>query len=138
MRPRVGVAVFIFKENKILFQKRKSSKKLGDNTWSVPGGHLEMFESFENAVKRETFEETGIRIKNLKFFDITNDFYKEINKHYITIFYKAEYLSGTPKVMEPKKCKEVKWILKEEFPKVLFKPIENLLKKYSLNEIYKK
>ena len=137
-RPKVGVAVFIFKENEVLLMKRKPSKKLGDNTWSTPGGHLEMFESFEKAIKRETLEEVGINIKNLKFIDVTNDFYKKINKHYITLFYKAEYSSGTPKVKEPKKCKEVKWISMDLIPKKLFLPIKNLFKKYTLKEIYNK
>lgn len=137
-RPKIGVAVFIFKEDKVLLMKRKSSKKIGDNTWSIPGGHLEMFESFEKAIKRETLEEVGIKIKNLKFIDITNDFYFKADKHYVTIFYKAEYLSGTPEVKEPKKCKEVKWISIDSFPKKLFLPIKNLFKKYSLKEIYKK
>jgi len=137
-RPKVGVAVFIFKEDKVLLMKRKSSKKIGDDTWSIPGGHLELFESFEKAVKRETLEEVGIKIKNLKFIDITNDFYPKINKHYVTVFYKAEYLSGNPVVKEPNKCKEVKWVSMCDFPKKLFLPINNFFKKYTLKEIYKK
>lgn len=137
-RPKIGVLVFIFKEDKVLLMKRKSSKKIEDGFWSIPGGHLEMFESLETAVRRETFEEVGIKIKNLKFIDFTNDFFTKANKHYITFFYKAEYLSLTPRVKEPKKCKEIEWVSINSFPKKLFLPIKNLFKKYSVEEIYNK
>ncbi|MBI2482041.1 MAG: NUDIX domain-containing protein [Candidatus Vogelbacteria bacterium] len=60
---RVGVGVFIFKEGKFLMLKRANSHRSG--SWSVPGGHLEYGESFENTAKREVLEEAGIKIKNL-------------------------------------------------------------------------
>jgi len=129
-RPGVGVNVLIYNGNNILFMKRLSNKKLGDNTWSSPGGQVEMFENLETAVKRETAEEVGIKIKNLRFIDVTNDIYRNINKHYITVFFCADYLSGVPRVMEPKKCKEVKWINKNEIPSKLFLPVSQLYKKH--------
>jgi len=129
-RPGVRVNVLIYKGNDILFMKKFSNKKLGDNTWSIPGGHVEMFEDLEFTVKRETVEEVGIKIKNLRFIDITNDIYRNINKHYITVFFCADYLSGVPRVMEPEKCREVKWINKNEIPKKLFLPVSQLYKKH--------
>ena len=57
------VAVCILKKNKkILFTKRPSKKYFGDY-WEFPGGKLEKNETFEEAIKRELFEELGIRIK---------------------------------------------------------------------------
>ena len=38
-RPKVGLGVFVFKDNKFLIQKRINSH--GHNTWCLPGGHLE-------------------------------------------------------------------------------------------------
>jgi 8-oxo-dGTP diphosphatase len=138
-KPGVAVSVFIFKGEYISFQKRKSPKKHKYNFWSVPGGKLELFEDLEKCAKRETLEEVGIKIKNLKFIDITNDYVKDnINEHYITIFYKADYLSGKLENKEINKCFEVKWIHKDNLPKKLFFPIKNLFKKHSLDEIYKK
>ena len=37
-----------------------------DNTFEIPGGHVEKGESYLDGAKREFFEETGIKISNLK------------------------------------------------------------------------
>jgi 8-oxo-dGTP pyrophosphatase MutT (NUDIX family) len=49
-----------FYKGKILLLKNK------DNTYEVPGGHVEKGESYLDGAKREFFEETGIKIINLK------------------------------------------------------------------------
>lgn len=49
-----------FYRGKILLLKNK------DNTFEVPGGHVEKGESYLDGAKREFFEETGIKISNLK------------------------------------------------------------------------
>ena len=125
--PKVGVAVIVInKENKILFHKRKNAH--GDGTWSLPGGHLEFNEELEECAKRETFEESGISIKNVRFSAITNDIMASENKHYITIFMIAEHESGHPIIKEPEKCDGWVWLSWDNLPKPLFLPIENLLK----------
>ena len=54
--PRVGIAVFIFKDGKFLMGRRKGAH--GEDTWSVPGGHLEFGEMIEDGARREVEEET--------------------------------------------------------------------------------
>jgi 8-oxo-dGTP diphosphatase len=137
-KPKISVAVFIIKNNKVILEKRKASKKLTEDTYSLPGGHLEQFETLETAVKRETLEETGLKIKNLKYIDFTSDMYKKANHHYITFFFTAEYLSGTPIVTEPRKCKSLDWFSLKEFPKKVYLPLQHFLKKHSLESIFKK
>jgi 8-oxo-dGTP diphosphatase len=53
-RPKVGIGVFIFKDGKFLMGCRKGTH--GAGTWSVPGGHLEFGESFEECAEREALE----------------------------------------------------------------------------------
>jgi len=67
-RPGVGVGVIIVKDNKVLLGKRKNAHGEGD--WAFPGGHLEMNETWEDCVKREVMEETGIEIKNIRFAEV--------------------------------------------------------------------
>jgi len=126
-KPKVGVGVIIIKDNKVLLGKRKGSH--GEGSWCFPGGHLEFNESLENCSKREVLEETGIKIKNIRFETITNDIFKEEGKHYITIFMLCEHDSGEVKVMEPEKCEKWDWFEWNNFPEPLFTPIQNLLKK---------
>jgi 8-oxo-dGTP pyrophosphatase MutT (NUDIX family) len=51
----VGAGVFIYKENKVLLQKRRDN-----GFWSFHGGGVEIGESVEAAAKRELYEETGL------------------------------------------------------------------------------
>ncbi|MFA6131502.1 MAG: NUDIX hydrolase [Patescibacteria group bacterium] len=125
-RPKVGVGVIIKKDGKILFGKRKNAH--GDGTWAPPGGHLEWCESPEECAIRETAEEAGIVIKNLKPWVYTNDFFEKEDKHYVTVYVIAEYESGEPQTMEPDKCEGWDWFDWNDLPRPLFLTTENLLK----------
>jgi ADP-ribose pyrophosphatase YjhB (NUDIX family) len=52
--------------NKYLFIRRNIEP--GKGSISVPGGCVDNNESLENCFKRESFEETGVRITNIKYF----------------------------------------------------------------------
>jgi 8-oxo-dGTP diphosphatase len=124
--PRVGVAVIIKdKFGKILIGRRVSDH--GYDTWSIPGGHLEKFETPEDCVIRETKEECGINIKSLKPDIFINNFFKETNKHYVTLYFIANKWSGIPIVKEPNKM--IEWIFCDinELPDNLFSPFANYI-----------
>lgn len=66
-KPRVTVGAMIFDKNdKILLLK---SQKFGGK-YIFPCGHVEFGETLENAVKREVFEETGLKVKEINFLKI--------------------------------------------------------------------
>ncbi len=70
-RPKVGVGVIIENEhNEILIGKRIGSHS---PYFSIPGGHLEMGETFEEAAVKEIFEETGLKISTPEVICITNN-----------------------------------------------------------------
>jgi len=127
-RPKVGVGIFIIKDGKVLLGKRKNAH--GDGAWCFPGGHLEFNESFEGCARRETLEETGLAIKNIRFGTATNDIFAKENKHYITICMIAEHDYGEVKNIEPDKCEKWEWFEWDEdkLPYPLFVPQQNLLK----------
>jgi len=125
--PRVGIGVIVIKNHQVLLGKRKNAH--GDGTWSFPGGHLEFSESWEDCARRETMEETDIKIKNIRFGAVTNDIFQLEEKHYITIFILSEYDCGEVKVMEKEKCEKWEWFDWGDLPENLFVPIQNLLKK---------
>ena len=60
-RPIVGVGVIIVREGKILLERRKNEP--GRGKWSIPGGTVELGESLEQTVIRETREETGLSVE---------------------------------------------------------------------------
>ena len=125
-RPFVGVAVIVTKDDKVLLGKRKNSH--GSGTWQFPGGHLEFNESIKACARRELFEETGIKIKNIRFGPYTNDIFNKEKKHYITLFVVADYDYGVLELKEPEKCEKWDWFECNKLPEPLFLPINNLLK----------
>ncbi len=124
--PKVGVGVCIIKEGKVLLGKRKGAH--GAGSWSFSGGHLEFNESWKECAVRETLEETGIKIKNVRFSMVTNDIFEKEGKHYVTIFMLADYVSGEAKVMELDKWEKWEWFDWNDLPQPLFVPLQNLLK----------
>jgi 8-oxo-dGTP diphosphatase len=126
-RPKVGVGVIVMRDDKILLGKRKGSH--GEGTWCFPGGHLEGGESFYDCTRRETKEETGLEIKIIEEIPITtNDIFLKEDKHYVTVFIRANYMRGEPRIMEPEKCEDWQWFYWDNLPEKLFIPIQNLIK----------
>jgi 8-oxo-dGTP diphosphatase len=116
---KVGVAVFIWKDGAFLMGKRLGTH--GENTWSIPGGHIEPGETLEQAVARETLEETGLSIVQPRFLTYTEDIF-ENGKHYITMWFEADWHAGEPVVNEPDKWVEQTWVPVENMPSPLFEP----------------
>lgn len=126
-RPIVGLAIFIMNEkNEVLLGLRNG--ELGNNTWAPPGGKLDMFESFEDCIIRETKEETNLDIDELTFIGVTNDVMDDIKRHYVTIFFSTGNYEGEIKRMEPEKCLEWKWFNPKELPENIFVPFQNFIK----------
>ena len=70
-------------------------------THALPGGHLELNESFAACAAREVLEETGIVVDHIRFLTATNDIMHQEKKHYVTIFVGASLQDGestSPKV----------------------------------------
>lgn len=126
--PRIGVGVLIIHQNKVLLSQRKNSH--GAGSWCLPGGHLEFGESIEQCAIRETHEEAGIIINDIKHLCFINCIFKNENKHYVTLFVRAEYQSGTPLQKEPEKTSVWQWFDLHNLPTPLFLPIQLLIEQY--------
>lgn len=118
--------MFIFKDDKFLMGQRKNAH--GDGSWSVPGGHLEFGESFEETAIREVKEETNLDITNVRFGAVTNDFFEKEGKHYVTVWMLSDYNSGEVKIVEPDKFVKMEWRGFDSLPQPLFLPWNQLLK----------
>jgi 8-oxo-dGTP diphosphatase len=125
-RPKVGVGVIVCKDQKVLLGKRKGEH--GKGTWGFPGGHLELYEDIFDCAQRETLEEVGITLTNLRLGPYTNDPMPKSGKHYVTLFVIGDYVEGEVRVCEPEVFEEWKWFSWDKLPSPLFVPIENLRK----------
>lgn len=132
---KVGVSVLIRKGNTILLEKRAHVH--GAGTWGPPSGHINFGEAPEQTAARETREETGVSIKNITFRCVTNDVFTQEQKHYITLWFDAEYASGELKVQAPEEESDAGWFDQDALPQPLFLPLQHLVegKVYSTTSI---
>lgn len=140
-RVGVGCGLMLVKDGKLLLGKRHEdpenadSELHGEGTWTMPGGKLEYGESFEECVKRELEEETGMTLKNSKVICVNND--KNEHAHFVTIGLYSEDFEGEPKVMEPDEITEWRWFSLDDLPKPLFFPSAKVLECYKKGVFYK-
>ncbi|MBP9817884.1 NUDIX domain-containing protein [Candidatus Shapirobacteria bacterium] len=119
-KPKVGICVVLInKEGKVLVGKRKGSHA---QKYSIPGGHLELGETFEQCAIREIKEETDLDIVNPKIIGVTNNLetYREERKHYVSVVVLVTEFSGELELMEPEKCEEWIWCEPNKVPEPHF------------------
>lgn len=119
-KPKVGVGVMVMKEGKVLLGKRKNAHGAGE--YAFPGGHLEYMETITACAIRETQEESGIFIQNIRF-QLVATVTAYTPKHYVHINVLADWKSGEPQVLEPEKCESWGWFDINNLPQPLFATI---------------
>ena len=136
-KPGVGLGVIILNsEGKILIQKRIGSHA---QKYSIPGGGLELGETFEEGASREIQEEVGITLKNPQVIAVTNNLetYRTENVHYISVVLIAEAFEGKPKIMEPEKCSELIWCDPTDLPQPHFDASRLAIECYLNDSVYR-
>ena len=130
--PTVGALIFN-PEGKIFLMK---SNKWHDN-FVIPGGHIELGETVEQALKREIKEETGLDIFDLDFLGwqeaiFSPAFWKK--KHFVFLDFVCQTNSSGVKLNE--EAQEYVWVDPEEALSLPVEPftkitVETYLKKFS-------
>ena len=69
---KICVGGFIMKDNRFLFGKRSLKKKWAPGMWDIVGGHAKPGEDLFIALKRETYEETGLLIQDAELLTVTD------------------------------------------------------------------
>jgi len=109
-QPVVGVGAVIIREGKIALIKRGNEPAKGK--WTIPGGLVELGESPEKAVIRETEEEVGLAVDNPKLVDVVSnvdlDEKGKVKFHYVIIDYLVHEKSGTAEAATD--AVELRWV----------------------------
>ncbi len=92
-------AVFKDFEGRILLARRKA-----DNKYTTPGGKVEDNESLIEALKRETLEESGIKIDSCKMMEQVEC------KNKLIMCYEITGYRGEPRHKEPEKHGPWNWL----------------------------
>jgi len=98
----------------------------GYGLWVVPGGFVDVGEKVEEAVVRETLEETHLQVKVQRLLNV----YSYLNHRTVVLAFLTEYLGGTlaagDETLEARvfKLKEIPW------EKIAFSSTQDALKEY--------
>lgn len=87
---------------------------------TFPGGHVEKGESFIDSAKREVFEETGLKVDNLKLCGVIDWCHRKSGERYMVILYKTDTYSG--ELIGETEEGKVFWADIDEIPKMELPP----------------
>jgi mutator protein MutT len=91
----VGVGAVVVHEGKVLLVRRGKEPLKG--RWIVPGGTVELGETLEEALLRETREETGLAVEPRGLLTVVDRIYREggeVRYHYVIVDYLCAYRAG--------------------------------------------
>lgn len=122
-------ALIINQDNQVLLIQRNA--KWRDNIWfwSQPWWTVELWESVQNAIKREIKEELWIDVQLLKYLCYTDTYYEK-DSHWIAITYLAKIQSWEPKLMEAKKHSWLKWFDVDKIPDKITPRLKDAVETY--------
>ena len=91
-----ATASIIVNGNKVLLTKR-SPLMVEGGKWCLPGGGMGKWETALDSVKREVFEEVGIKTEKIKFLFVHEEFSKRVKVHANVFVYEIKF-SGKVKI----------------------------------------
>lgn len=109
-QPIVGVGAVLVLEGKILLEKRKNQP--GKGKWSIPGGIVDLGERLEDAVIRETLEETCLEVEKPRLLDVVEnvelDDKGKVKYHFVIVDYALRTKSSDFRVSSD--ADELRWV----------------------------
>jgi 8-oxo-dGTP diphosphatase len=91
--PALTVDGVLIQNQSVLLIQRKHAPFQG--AWALPGGFVEYEEKTEDAMIREMFEETGLKIKIHGLLGVYSDPHRDPRGHTVTVVYLVEAVGGT-------------------------------------------
>ena len=107
----------LMQEGKVLLVRRANSG-FYDGYYSLPAGHVEIGETFTQALIREMSEEIGIRLQpeHVRVVHIMHRKADTDGSERVDTFYTTETWEGDVKNLEPEKCDDLAWFPMTELP----------------------
>lgn len=125
----VGCGAFIINDKgELLLQLRNKAPE--KEYWSIPGGRVELFETFEEAVKREVKEETGVEVEIISLLGICDHIIKNEERHWVSPSYLCKIVEGEPQILEPTKHLDIKWFSLDKLPEKITITTQDAIRNY--------
>lgn len=117
---RECAAAFVVEGKKILLGKRSATRRFYPDIWDIFGGHLELGESRENALRRELREELGIEPTEMRFLRSVDEPDRTTNGDVVYHIYLVTAYAGEPRNLQPDEHARVEWFTFDEAVKLPF------------------
>ncbi len=119
--PRGCVGIFIHNGQGCILVGDRLQKTVveGVPEVAIPGGKIDFMEKAVDAAVRESREETGLEIEIERMVGYSDDIWRHLGAHCLTLFFQARVIGGTLTVTEPDKFARLRWERPEDI-KVLF------------------
>jgi len=124
--PRLGCGAAIFDDDGALLLVRRLRAPEAD-CWGLPGGKVEWLEPTEDAVRREILEELDIEVRISGLLVISELIDMAGGAHWVAPVYRAEIVSGTPRLVEPHALSALDWFDRARLPAPLTIATQQLL-----------
>lgn len=131
VNPRPTNALITQKKGHILFVKRKYPPQKG--FWDLPGGFVDLGESFEESLRREVKEEIGVsKITKLKYFHSYAGHYYFEGKRYNTVCVIFTGNIEEQKITIGDDAAGIGWLSKRAMPyeQIAFASLKRAIKEY--------
>jgi 8-oxo-dGTP diphosphatase len=114
---KIGVSAFIYKDGKILILKRSKKEKFMPGFWDLPGGKVSFGESPEDAIVRETKEETNLDVEALKPYSLFSYLSDNGIRQTIDIQYITEVIEDPGDIKLSDAHEDFQWVSRNELDK---------------------
>ncbi len=121
-KPLVGVGGVVIADGRTLLIRRGSPPLEGE--WSIPGGMLELGETFEEGVRRELAEETGLEVRVVDFIEVFERIFRDrdgrTQYHFVILDYLCAVERGEARAASD--VRDVAWAREEELARYSLTP----------------
>ena len=109
-RPLAGVGAVVWNNGRVLLERR--GQPPAQDSWTLPGGLIEVGETVEEALAREVREECGIEIRLGPILGLFQPILRgadgRVRYHFVVIDFLAFYMDGS--LRQGDDAAEVRWV----------------------------
>ena len=123
----VAKVILVDNKNRVLLLKRSNYLEKFAGDWDLPGGHLKPNESLIAGLKRETYEETNLKIESPIFLT------KIENLHFFYAMYDSQKINLSHEHTEYKFFDKQDLDTKEKFQRIALNALEKIENENKIN-----
>lgn len=126
VRPTPAVAVVVVRGTEVLLCKRRAALNYG-GYWCLPSGAVDFGEDFLTAGRRETLEETGVRVEIKSILSVTSNFW-DLGLNTVVPVLLAEPIKGEPQ--STSESEDVAWFEVGDLPEMAFEGDQHIIERF--------